>query len=488
MLNTNEKIILPNMKYKINVVTKEMTRLSGKSISRKIKVGKYRVKIDLHGYSKVVKLDWLAMIALFGINIPLVKGLDRGCIFDISFMKSGLKMPEHAFIALNSHVVTFTNPVYVDSDKKYRLIARFPGYAISKDGTIIDIRKGTIINRPQENKVDIFTYERISLYDQATSTTRSYLIHRLVAITWLENEDYFRYPIVNHKDKNRANYHVDNLEWVSYSSNARHALSTVINPLNDIGYTSKFTIKNIETNKIKHFDSMSELTRYLGINKINLRFYKLNTGKVWNSPKGNYLIKPFEDKEFVTTEFKKWVNYYYVVTYTDGRTETIYTIPALNETFTGRTSIMEYEALRKEILAKRPDVLDIVRYTNKNTFDKVEAMDITTNKTYETSNMREMEKLLGVSNSVLHSAYKTKNVNRVYLGKYVFKFNGEGEWNKDKYIYPINAQISTYYMDKEKFTSLRGLEARSGISRKVLTKLFSEENNFIINNITFRKE
>jgi uncharacterized membrane protein len=47
MLNKNEKIILPNMKYKINVVTKEMTRLSGKSISRKIKVGKYRVKIDL---------------------------------------------------------------------------------------------------------------------------------------------------------------------------------------------------------------------------------------------------------------------------------------------------------------------------------------------------------------------------------------------------------------------------------------------------------
>jgi hypothetical protein len=149
---------------------------------------------------------------------------------------------------------------------------------------------------------------------------------------------------------------------------------------------------------------------------------------------------------------------------------------------------MEYEALRKEILSKRPDVLDIVRHSNKSTFEKVEAMDITTNETYETSNMREMEKLLGVSNTVLHSAYKTKNVNRVYLGKYVFKFNGEGEWDKDKYIYPINAQISTYYMDKEKFTSLRGLEARSGISRKVLTKLFSKENNFIINNITFRKE
>ena len=488
MLNTNEKIILPNMKYKINVVTKEMTRLSGKSISRKIKVGKYRVKIDLHGYSKVVKLDWLAMIALFGINIPLVKGLDRGCIFDIEFKSNGLKFSNINTSILNLYIVTFKNPVYVDKDKKFRLIARYPDYAISKDGTIIEVRTNKIINLGIIGPDNRFEYSSVGLYNNAIGKTSNVPIHRLVAITWIENDDYFRYPIVNHKDRNRANYHVDNLEWVSQSANTRHALVPELKPLNDISYNSKFTIKNIETNKIKHFDSMSELTKYLGINKINLRFYKLNTGKVWNSDKGNYLIKPFEDEEFITTEFKKWVNYYYVVTYADGRTETIYTIPTLNETFTGRTSVMEYEALRKEILSKRPDVLDIVRHSNKNTFDKVEAMDITTNKTYETSNMREMEKLLGISNTVLHSSYKTKNVNRVYLGKYVFKFNGEGEWDKDKYIYPTNAQISTYYMDKEKFTSLRGLESSSGISRKVLSKLFNKENNFTINNTTFRKE
>ena len=137
MLKVDEKIILPNMKYKINVVTKEATRLSGKPISRKIKVGKYRVKIDLHGYVKVVKLNWLSMIAQFGINIPLVKGLDRSCVFDISFMKSGLSFSEDKNILLNSYVVIFNNPVYIDKNKEFRLIARYPNYAISKDGTII---------------------------------------------------------------------------------------------------------------------------------------------------------------------------------------------------------------------------------------------------------------------------------------------------------------------------------------------------------------
>ena len=488
MLHVDEKIILPNMKYKINIKTNEITRLSGKPVSKKIKVGKYRVKIDLHGYVKVVKLDWLAMIAAYRFNIPIVKGLDRKCIFDIEFRKSGFALSSTNNNIYNSYVVNFKNPVYIDKNKEFRLIARYPNYAISKDGTIIEVRTNKIINIGATDKVDRFDYRYVQLYHDAFDKMTKVPIHRLVAVTWIENDDYFRYPIVNHKDRNRANYHVDNLEWVSQSANTRHALTPELNPLNDLSYVSRFSIKNVDTGEIKHFDSMSELTRYLGMNKINLRFYKLNTGKVWNSDKGNYLIKPFEDKEFITTEFKKWVNYYYVVTYADGRTETIYTIPTLNETFTGRTSVMEYEALRKEILSKRPDVLDIVRHSNKNTFDKVEAMDITTNETYETSNMREMEKLLGVSNTVLHSAYKTKNVNRVYLGKYVFKFNGEGEWNKDKYVYPINAQISTYYINKEKFTSLRGLEARTGISRNALSKLFSKKNSFTINNITFRKE
>ena len=35
MLHVDEKIILPNMKYKINIKTNEITRLSGKPVSKK---------------------------------------------------------------------------------------------------------------------------------------------------------------------------------------------------------------------------------------------------------------------------------------------------------------------------------------------------------------------------------------------------------------------------------------------------------------------
>lgn len=45
--------------------------------------------------------------------------------------------------------------------------------------------------------------------------------HRLVAEYFLDNPDDL--PQVNHKDCNKANNHVDNLEWTSRGANIRHA-------------------------------------------------------------------------------------------------------------------------------------------------------------------------------------------------------------------------------------------------------------------------
>lgn len=46
-------------------------------------------------------------------------------------------------------------------------------------------------------------------------------IHRLVAKHFLANPD--NLPQVNHKDCNKSNNHVDNLEWTSGSNNIKHA-------------------------------------------------------------------------------------------------------------------------------------------------------------------------------------------------------------------------------------------------------------------------
>lgn len=49
----------------------------------------------------------------------------------------------------------------------------------------------------------------------------NYPVHRLIAMAFLENPNNLR--CVNHKDGNKQNNHVDNLEWCTNGHNVRHA-------------------------------------------------------------------------------------------------------------------------------------------------------------------------------------------------------------------------------------------------------------------------
>ena len=53
-------------------------------------------------------------------------------------------------------------------------------------------------------------------------------VHRLVALAFIPNPD--NKPEVNHKDRNRSNNNVDNLEWVTASENVAHAYRNGVKP------------------------------------------------------------------------------------------------------------------------------------------------------------------------------------------------------------------------------------------------------------------
>lgn len=63
-------------------------------------------------------------------------------------------------------------------------------------------------------------YQEVNLYP-LTGRSKSYYVHRLIAETWLGEIP--PKMSVNHKDFDKTNNSVSNLEIVSYSENSRHA-------------------------------------------------------------------------------------------------------------------------------------------------------------------------------------------------------------------------------------------------------------------------
>lgn len=76
-------------------------------------------------------------------------------------------------------------------------------------------RKKEKILIPQKNNA---RYYRVRLY--INRKAKNWFVHRLVALSFIPNTD--NLPIINHKDENRLNNCVENLEWCTYKYNSNY--------------------------------------------------------------------------------------------------------------------------------------------------------------------------------------------------------------------------------------------------------------------------
>jgi hypothetical protein len=70
---------------------------------------------------------------------------------------------------------------------------------------------------------------------------KHYTIHRLIALHFVLNSE--NKPCVNHKDGNKLNNRVENLEWCTYAENTQHAFKYGLQPQTRL---SKLTNANIQ--------------------------------------------------------------------------------------------------------------------------------------------------------------------------------------------------------------------------------------------------
>lgn len=97
---------------------------------------------------------------------------------------------------------------------------------------------------------------------------KTFLVHRVVACTFIPNPE--NLLEVNHKDGNKQNNNVSNLEWVSRSTNIKHGIDNGLIPKSMVGrvgikhWRSKPIIMISQDNEIREFESAGDAQRKTG--------------------------------------------------------------------------------------------------------------------------------------------------------------------------------------------------------------------------------
>lgn len=99
----------------------------------------------------------------------------------------------------------------------FKNIEGFDGYEISNLGrtrSFLLIKEGLIL----KTNINKYGYEIVNIRKNTKSITK--YIHRLVAMAFIPNPE--NKPTINHKDGNKLNNYLNNLEWNTVVENIRH--------------------------------------------------------------------------------------------------------------------------------------------------------------------------------------------------------------------------------------------------------------------------
>ena len=136
----------------------------------------------------------------------------------------------------------------------FKTIPHYPNYEINENGIVRNKSTGNSMKWIDNGR----GYKSVKLYNSNTPKGRLCLVHRLVLSTFNPIEENMD---VNHKDGNKSNNTLSNLEWCTKSENTKHA--------HKIGlFKNKLTIKDVENIKLylRHsYYSYSEIARMYGV-------------------------------------------------------------------------------------------------------------------------------------------------------------------------------------------------------------------------------
>ena len=144
-------------------------------------------------------------------------------------------------------------------------------YLITEEGDVYSRKFRKLKKMKQRTE----RYKAINLWNNGKE--KAHYVHRLVAETYIPNPD--NLPEVNHKDEDKTNNNVANLEWSTHADNVQHSLA------------KSYIVENVRTGERQTIFNLRAFCRQLGLNRSCLK--DTLTG-AYSQHKGYKLIERIE--------------------------------------------------------------------------------------------------------------------------------------------------------------------------------------------------
>lgn len=134
--------------------------------------------------------------------------------------------------------------------EEWKEVKGYPTYKVSNEGKVLNVKSNKVL------KGTITSYGYVGVSLKNNDGIKNMKVHRLVAAAFLDNWD----PSlqVNHKDLNKSNNYIENLEMMTASENNLHAYELLGNRKSKIKRIDQF---DKDGNYITTFKSIADAAR-----------------------------------------------------------------------------------------------------------------------------------------------------------------------------------------------------------------------------------
>lgn len=408
------------------------------------------VRITIQHKSKLMFVQWLYLYSRF--NFPEFIDID-----DIRFYSLPNFNEELPWRPI------FMRPYWFD--ETHRIIPMCPSLAVNSQGEVIDVKTRKVC------KYIYSEYLLVSGYKSQYNKYSTLRVHLLVANAWIMKNQDANHPICNHKNGNKYDPNVENLEWVTYKDNAIHAVNSGL-----VNYTVKCKIRHIRTNELLEFPSVKQLAKYLGIKADHL--YK-ESHNLNHLIKGEYELRLGNDNRpwLYTTEnnvVNQATSRYIISTIEpDGKQYVFNGVGAFIKHYnlTADNYIVSIHTCKKLFNAKYPKhKLHIQDQHNSN---RIQVLNILSNKVLIFDNVAEVMAHTKLSKGTIHYALKAKG--HLIHDKYRIRYFSNEPWSKTL---PKYAKTAVCAFDKmtntnKTYPSLSQMERDTSIAVKVIKRMIN---------------